>query len=142
VIAGEIAVRTGLSQTSAHEVLRDFNAHWEINGLLIGGLAELRPRWKVGLLANAGDAALFAIEERLGVELADDVVVSSHVGLAKPDVEIYRLAASRLRVDPRRCVFIDDRQDNVDGAVEAGMTAIRHVSTERTLGELVALRSS
>ena len=141
VIAGEIAIGAGLGDAAALELLHDFNAHWQADHPLVEALAVLRPRCKVGLLSNAGEAARYAIEDILGVDLADDIVVSSHVGLAKPDVAIYRLAAERLGVDPRRCLFLDDLQDNLDGAVEAGMTAFRHVSTERTLHALAAVLS-
>jgi putative hydrolase of the HAD superfamily len=50
---------------------------------------------------------------------------SCYVGLRKPHVEIYRRAIDVLGVSPERILFIDDRQENVDGAVHAGMTAIR-----------------
>jgi FMN phosphatase YigB (HAD superfamily) len=41
----------------------------------------------------------------------------------------------------RRCLFVDDVQENVDGASAAGMTAFRHVSTGETLRRLAALAS-
>ena len=50
---------------------------------------------------------------------------SCYVGLRKPHAEIYRRAIDILGVAPERILFIDDRQENVDGAVQAGMTGIR-----------------
>jgi putative hydrolase of the HAD superfamily len=50
---------------------------------------------------------------------------SCYVGLRKPHVEIYRRAIDVLGTAPERVLFVDDRQENVDGAVQAGMTGIR-----------------
>ena len=57
-------------------------------------------------------------------DLFDDVVVSAEVGLAKPDPEVFRLAARRLGVPPEACVFVDDWEVNVAAAREVGMAAV------------------
>jgi putative hydrolase of the HAD superfamily len=50
---------------------------------------------------------------------------SCYVGLRKPHVPIYLRAIDILGVAPERILFIDDRQENVEGAVKAGMKGIR-----------------
>jgi HAD superfamily hydrolase (TIGR01509 family) len=62
------------------------------------------------------------------------------VGLRKPDVAIYRRALDILGSDPQRTLFIDDRQENVEGAVAAGMRAVRFTGAEALRGELERLR--
>ena len=47
-------------------------------------------------------------------------VVSSDVGLRKPDRNIYLLAADRVGVDPAECVFVDDLEVNLVPARELG----------------------
>ncbi|WP_392891886.1 HAD family hydrolase [Streptomyces sp. LN699] len=65
--------------------------------------------------------------ESLGLaDLADHVVSSARVGVAKPDREIYEIAAARAGVDPARCLFVDDREENVRAAVALGMTGVRY----------------
>jgi putative hydrolase of the HAD superfamily len=59
---------------------------------------------------------------------------SCYVGLRKPNVAIYRRAIDILGVKPERILFIDDRQENADGAVRAGMRGIRFEG-EATLRE-------
>jgi len=39
----------------------------------------------------------------------------------KPDARIYQYTAQRLGLQPEECIFFDDRQSNVDGALRAGM---------------------
>lgn len=71
--------------------------------------------------------------------LFDATIVSGEVGLAKPDTEIYLLAATRLSLEPRECVFVDDLAVNVRGAARAGMVGVHHRSTRSTLEELEIL---
>ncbi|GGM83678.1 haloacid dehalogenase [Lentzea pudingi] len=71
--------------------------------------------------------------------LLDVAVVSGEVGLAKPDVDIYLLTATKLGVEPAECVFVDDLAVNVRGAAEAGMVGVHHRSTRSTLEELEIL---
>lgn len=66
-------------------------------------------------------------------------VVSSEVGLRKPDPDIYLLAAERVGVDPARCVFVDDLEVNLAAARELGMTAVLHTAPETTIAELTRL---
>ena len=72
-------------------------------------------------------------------ELFDAVVISGEVGIRKPAPEIYRLAADRTGLAPQECVFVDDLPFNLDAAVELGMTAVHHVTSEQTIAELERL---
>jgi putative hydrolase of the HAD superfamily len=89
-------------------------------------LGRLRGRVRLGLLSNAGAGAARRLAEVGVAALFDDVVCSGDVGLAKPDPAIYRLAASRLGVEPSEAVFVDDMERNVAGAAAAGMRAHLH----------------
>ena len=61
---------------------------------------------------RAREAALFAAFR--------DIVVSGDERLVKPDAAIYRLALARFGLAPGQALFVDDRQDNVEGAVANG----------------------
>ncbi|MGH3556228.1 MAG: HAD family hydrolase [Mycobacterium sp.] len=67
------------------------------------------------------------------------VVVSSDVGLRKPDRDIYLLAADRIGVEPAKCVFVDDLEVNLAPARELGMTTVLHTAAETTITELARL---
>lgn len=41
----------------------------------------------------------------------------------KPDERIYKILLNRYRLTPEKCVFFDDRPENVEGARKAGMKA-------------------
>ncbi|WP_239142374.1 HAD-IA family hydrolase [Streptomyces californicus] len=57
-------------------------------------------------------------------DLADAVVSSAVERVAKPDPAIYRIAAEQAGVPLDRCLFVDDRQENVDAAAALGMTGV------------------
>ena len=58
----------------------------------------------------------------------DLVVLAGEEGIQKPDVRIFRMAASRLGVAPTACLFVGDHPTNdLAGARAAGYTPIRKV---------------
>lgn len=58
------------------------------------------------------------------VKNVDGRVVSAFVKSVKPEHEIYKILLDTYNLNPNECVFIDDREDNVEGAVKAGMHGI------------------
>jgi HAD superfamily hydrolase (TIGR01509 family) len=77
------------------------------------------------------------IEEKLGLsEYLEWSFVSTEVGVRKPDPEAYLGAMRRLSVKPEACLFIDDRDRNVDAARAVGMEALRFENAEALRAEL------
>lgn len=73
-------------------------------------------------------------------DLADHVVSSARVGVAKPDPRIYGIAAERAGVPADRCLFVDDRLENIEAAVGLGMTGVHYrdpSDLHRALGPLL-----
>lgn len=102
-------------------------------------LHELRRsgKYKIGLLSNVGHGFFSSyFTETEQTELFDTVVLSSDVDMAKPEFEIYQLAADNLGVKLSECVMIDDRYINVDAAKSAGMQAIWFISADQARDEL------
>jgi putative hydrolase of the HAD superfamily len=57
--------------------------------------------------------------------LVDVTVFSCEAGLRKPDPAIYRLAADRLGVEPRACLYVGDGSyRELNGAAAVGMDAV------------------
>jgi 2-haloacid dehalogenase len=54
-------------------------------------------------------------------DLFEDIVVSGVEKMVKPDPAIYRLAIARFGIDPARSLFIDDRPENIEGAIACGL---------------------
>jgi HAD superfamily hydrolase (TIGR01509 family) len=76
---------------------------------------------------------------QLGHTGFDAVVFSCAEGAVKPERKIYEIAARKLHAPPQRCAFIDDRPNYVDGARNAGMSAIRYEDLPQVERALTAL---
>jgi len=70
--------------------------------------------------------------------LFDHVIESAKIGLRKPDPRIYRLMTDTLKVDPKKCIYLDDLGVNLKPAREMGMTTIKVVNAPQALAELEA----
>jgi putative hydrolase of the HAD superfamily len=60
----------------------------------------------------------------------DVVIVSSEVGVTKPDPVIYNMCLSRLDVKPDLALFVDDRPENIDTAVRLGIQTFHFAGTD------------
>jgi putative hydrolase of the HAD superfamily len=105
---------------------------------LIGAVRAAREAGvRTGLISNSWGTAIYDPDALDG--LFDVAIISGEVGLHKPQAEIYLLAAERLGVEPRMCVFVDDLRENVHGAEQVGMTAILHRDPDATVARLEEL---
>ena len=80
-----------------------------------------------GILSNLGDSITDGVLEKLPWLAAFSHRTFSHaLLLAKPELAIYTHAAQGLGVPPATILFVDDREDNIAGAIAAGMQVIRY----------------
>jgi putative hydrolase of the HAD superfamily len=70
--------------------------------------------------------------------LFDHIIESAKIGLRKPDPRIYRMMIEALKVDPAKCVYLDDLGVNLKPARDMGMTTIKVVTAAQALAELEA----
>lgn len=77
-------------------------------------------------LTNWSDKVYEVIRNHPIFELLDGALISSEVHLLKPDVRIYDCLLQRYGLLGSECVFVDDRKENVNGALEAGYAAAVH----------------
>jgi putative hydrolase of the HAD superfamily len=72
-------------------------------------------------------------------EIFDAVVISSEVGLRKPDPAIFQHALDLIGLSPEECAFIDDIEHNVRAAEELGIAGVHHVDADTTVPRLERL---
>jgi putative hydrolase of the HAD superfamily len=112
-------------------------AEMEPDAAMIAGVRDHRAAGaRTALLSNSwGDATTYAREQLH--DLFDAWVISSEVGLRKPDPAIYALAAERIGLPPAACVFVDDLPGNLKPARAMGMATVLHRGdAEATLAEV------
>ena len=94
--------------------------------------------YKIGLLSNT-EMPVVELFDELGYNQFDATIFSCKEGVCKPDRKMYQIACQRLDVQPRETVFIDDKEENVRGARNAGLHAILFVSPEQIRKELALI---
>jgi len=111
-----------------------------LNRAVVRYLAALRPRFRTGILSNAGSDARRSFTGVFGFDrLVDTLVISAEEGSAKPDEHIYRVALERLGVAPEETVFLDDLAVNVAAACKLGIHAVHFQDTRQALAEIDVL---
>lgn len=100
----------------------------------------------VTLLTNfAADTFKEARERYQFLNLPRGVTVSGEVGLLKPDPRIYQHHCEAFDLDPGACLFIDDSEKNIEGAIHAGWQAVHFTNAGKLrddLGQLGLLASN
>ena len=81
----------------------------------------------VGVACLSNDVSEWAALQRdhFGLaEFIDPWCISGDIGVRKPDAEAYRALLSTIGAEPHECLFVDDRQKNVDAARSVGFEAV------------------
>ena len=78
-----------------------------------------------GTLSRAQLAQLLPADFDFGAFSGDLVILSSEVGLEKPDLRIFRLAGERAGVPLRNCLLVGEDLEETMAAQSAGMRAAR-----------------
>ena len=122
--------------------------HW--NGILkdipahrIDLLRRLKDRHRLILLSNTNAIHMDAIRSYMQSAFGEDVLESSfhtcyysqQIGLRKPGREIYEFVMQEQQLPAERCVFLDDKQENL---TEPGKLGIRTILVDRDISELIA----
>ena len=130
----------GLQPVEMAEFQRQF---WDGDVLdmeLVAYVRSLRVRYLTALLSNYFPGLRGELENHWHIADAfDELVISSEIGVVKPDPRIYQLALERLSVLPGEAVFIDDFAVNIKGAQVAGLRTIHFLNPDQVRQELDAL---
>lgn len=82
--------------------------------------------YRVYILSNYARWTYEKTQEALSfLEDVDGALFSFQVQQIKPEPEIYRSLLKRFKLKPAECIFIDDRQENIDAALAQGICGVR-----------------
>lgn len=97
---------------------------------------EIKPYYKVGLLSNASHNALERLFEERQIRLFDAAVFSFEVGATKPASVMYERIAQKLNLETSECLYIDDQEKFVEGALLSGMQAIHFSNNKDVMNKI------
>ena len=138
VFAAEVACLTGDDFGAAiREVAKRFeidsplemitaSQYWiDVDPTMIGAIRALRKLGvRCALATNQQNLRGGYMRRSLGFgEVFDEQFYSHELGVAKPDPGYFRAILARIEVPAETVLFLDDRDENVEGAVAAGLPA-------------------
>lgn len=124
----------------------DFAADWEDIFELNDSVAALIPDLKrrghaliLGSNTNAIHAPFYRQRFRETLDHFDHFVYSHEVLTMKPDRRFFEACVLAASTPPESCVFIDDIEENVEGARAAGLIGLHYRDTPQLVADLRAL---
>lgn len=125
-----------LAGVTPDEARREINSNHPNTELFDYIRTRLKPRYKIGLLSNAGADRLEALFGRENTQLIDAASLSYETGFVKPDERAYRNIADRLGVEVSECIFVDDQPRYCRAAEDVGMRAVEYRSVEQCIRDI------
>ncbi len=132
------------------EAIAIYHTRWiEMMGGEIAGMADIVKRLKeagygVYGLTNWSSETFPLVRDKYAIfKQLDGMVVSGEEHLLKPDAAIYKCLLERYNLQAEESLFVDDNADNVIGARNVGMKAVRFTSVaelERELKDVYGLQ--
>lgn len=112
-----------------------------LNHDLLEIIKHLRHRGLLtGVISNSGPTLRQTMHLNASMPLFDHLILSSEVGLLKPDPQFFISAVTSMKLEPYQVAFFDDRQKNIDGARQAGLVADQFISAADCRATLVRLQ--
>ncbi len=132
-----VAETLQIAQTQIPAFQDEFWGGDRMDSQLIDLIRGLKARYRTALLSNAWSDLRDYLENHWQIADAFDLmVISSEVGLAKPDPRIYQLVLKRLQVPAQAAIFLDDVLENVDAARSVGLAGIHFRSADQAMADL------
>jgi epoxide hydrolase-like predicted phosphatase len=127
----------GCTPQEFRKIVDEFFVMDKLDDGLVDFVRELHKNYRTALLSNAWDNLRQIIADSWHFEDAfDAIIISSEVGMVKPDPRIFRFALDQLKVAADEAIFVDDFQHNVDAAQTVGMQAIRFRTAQQVQRDL------
>lgn len=116
-------------------------AEHPLNPDMMALVRRLKGRYKLGIISNTIPGMEQRLRERFPeiVNLFDVRLGSGDLGIAKPDPQIFLLAAQRAAVAPERSVFTDDVKAYAEAARGVGMHGFHFTGYQQFVLDLRSL---
>lgn len=88
-------------------------------------MKRLKRNYRLVLLSNTDTMRYGFVKKKFPeILIFDEYVLSFEVGFMKPHPQIYKEALKKAEFPARECVFIDDREENIQAAEKLGINGI------------------
>jgi HAD superfamily hydrolase (TIGR01509 family) len=110
-----------------------YNDVFSLNPPVLQIMKRLKRNYRLVLLSNTDIMRFGFIKKKFPeIMIFDEYVLSFEVGFMKPHPQIYKEALKKAGFGARECVFIDDREENIEVAAKLGINGI-HIGPQTDL---------
>jgi epoxide hydrolase-like predicted phosphatase len=133
----DVAFQIGVDSNEWPTLAATFYSAIVLNTELVAFLRTLRPHYKTAILSNAPSTVRTLVTRMFHLDReVDTVIISSEERVMKPQPEIFRIAASRLGIQPQEAIFVDDELKFIEAAQSLGMVGIQFKDTSQAITEI------
>lgn len=111
----------------------------ELDSEIIQIAKSLKQKYKLGLISNASSSLREKLVKQNLIDVFDQIIISSEVGIAKPHPQLYRHALEKLQAQPQEVLYIDDNPEYIRAGMTLGMQTILFTSADSLQADLKQL---
>jgi glucose-1-phosphatase len=129
------------SELSLEDMKNVFRQARVFNGETQSLVKKLKDKYRLVLASNnnALTVGILRDEHKDVLDLFERAYFSHEMKLHKPQLEFFKFILGEMKVSASECVFIDDKQENVDAAASLGIHAILFTGNAQLKKELEGL---
>jgi putative hydrolase of the HAD superfamily len=137
----DIESRYGAAISTEKRAIWNTWGHMQPYSEMLQFVEELKRRgYVVGMLSNVIPNTEKEVRTNGGYDPFDFVVLSCEVGFAKPDPEIYQLAAEKAgSIAPSEIIFLDDAERFLEPAHKVGWHTVKVTSPSQAIADVRAI---
>lgn len=97
----------------------------ELNDGFIDFIEAVSKKYKLAIISNDSSRWSKYIREKFDINKYFDVIsISGDLKIEKPDERIFQLTIDKLGVNAKDCLYVDDREGNLEAAEKIGMNTV------------------
>ena len=129
--------RFGVGDTFNEKYLQEAFESTPIDEKMVQYAKQLKSKYNVGIITDNSIARVDAISSKNNwSSIFDITIISEDVKSTKKGTKIFEIAVARVNAKPTECIFIDNKQANVDSAQNAGLIGVYFDDQKRDYKEL------
>ena len=129
------------SNFTVEEMTHIFHEAININGKVVDTIKKLKGKYRILMVSNNNKTAkeIFKNHQNDIFSLFEKAYFSCDFGSRKPEKEFFMFALKDSQLAPDECVFIDDKEKNIEAARALGFNVIHFKDNEHLIEDLKKL---
>lgn len=101
---------------------------------------ELNNKYGVGIITdNSTERMNTIMKQNKQFNIFDTIIISEDVNCTKKGTKIFEVATQKANVNAKECIFIDNKQNNVESAINAGFIGVYFDDEKRDYDNLLKI---